>query len=100
MCARLDRFHAQVPVGAFISGTARGIDQIGERWAERRGLAVERYPADWKRLGKEAGMVRNQQMVDEATHVVAFWDGVSEGTEHAIGAARRVGKLVEPVEWL
>jgi hypothetical protein len=63
-----------------ISGTARGADQLGEKWAISRGVKLERYPADWDGLGKKAGIVRNHAMGDISTHAILFWDGVSRGT--------------------
>jgi hypothetical protein len=46
-------------------GCARGADSLCERYARSRGWTVRRFPADWNRLGKRAGVVRNQQMIDE-----------------------------------
>jgi hypothetical protein len=72
-----------------LSGTARGADQLGERWAEKRGIYVERYPADWTRFGKSAGYRRNEQMARNAAALIAFWDSRSPGTKHMIDIARR-----------
>ena len=30
-----------------ISGTARGADKLGERYAREKGYKIERYPANW-----------------------------------------------------
>jgi len=30
-------------------------------------------------------------MAENATHLLAFWDGVSKGTEHMINIAKRMG---------
>lgn len=37
-------------------GCARGADQLG---AARNGILVRRFPADWDRFGKAAGVYRN-----------------------------------------
>jgi len=71
-----------------ISGTARGADLIGERYARDRGFQVERFPADWNRLGKAAGYRRNEEMAGVANAVVVFWDGNSPGTQHMITIAK------------
>jgi len=71
-----------------VSGTARGVDQMGERYASERGLPCTRFPAEWRRYGKRAGYLRNEQMADYADTLVAFWDGKSPGTEHMINLAR------------
>lgn len=74
-----------------LSGCARGADQLGIEWAIKRGYNVERYPADWQKHGKSAGILRNVEMADNANALVAFWDGESRGTLHMIGIAKRKG---------
>ena len=63
-----------------LSGTARGADKLGEVFAQKYGLKVQPYPAEWDVYGKKAGMIRNQKMADNATHCILFWDGHSPGT--------------------
>lgn len=77
-----------------ISGTARGVDRMGESWAERCGIPVVRYPAAWERYGVSAGYQRNDLMASHAEALVALWDGKSRGTAHMIRAAERRGLRV------
>jgi hypothetical protein len=79
-----------------VSGGARGADALGEQYARARGYRLERYPADWERWGRAAGMMRNHQMVDEsgAQALLACWDGRSPGTRDAIDYARARGLAV------
>lgn len=77
-----------------LSGTARGVDRLGELWATARGLPIERFPADWQTLGKRAGFRRNEAMAAAALALVALWDGHSPGTRHMIETARRYGLRV------
>jgi len=79
-----------VPTCVF-SGTARGVDRLGERWASERGVLIRYFPADWDTLGKRAGYVRNAQMADNADALVALWDGDSRGTKHMIDLASAKG---------
>lgn len=72
-----------------ISGTARGADTLGERYAQERGYSIEQYPADWEHEGKAAGFIRNAQMASVADALIAFWDGQSRGTAHMIELARK-----------
>ena len=72
-----------------ISGTARGADRLGERYAAERGYRVERFPADWERDGIAAGPIRNSQMAAHADALVAFWDGHSRGTKDMIERAEK-----------
>lgn len=67
-----------------LSGNARGADQLGERYAQEKGYKLLLFPANWQLYGKRAGYIRNLQMVKQANALVAFWDGQSKGTKHAI----------------
>lgn len=82
-----------------VSGKARGADTLGEVYAKEKGLLVKEFPADWKRLGKKAGYIRNAQMADYADAVIAFWDGESRGTKHMIEIAREAGLNVKVVRY-
>lgn len=67
-----------------ISGGAKGTDTLAEKYAIENDLSFEVYPAEWEKLGKKAGMVRNIKMAESATHAAIFWDGKSPGTKHMI----------------
>lgn len=74
-----------------ISGGARGADRLGERIAEEYNLDLKIYPANWETYGKKAGYIRNQQMANNATHLLAAWDRQSRGTMHMINIAQNMG---------
>lgn len=80
-----------------VVGGARGVDRWAQTWAEDSGIPVDVYPAEWDRLGKVAGYVRNVEMIDGAQRVVCFWDGESPGTKHAIDIALAKRKPLEVV---
>lgn len=84
---------------AIVSGTAKGADQMGEHWAWAHGFEVMRFPAQWDVHGKRAGYIRNEQMLEAATHLIAFHDGVSRGTAHMIDIARKKGLKVVVVRF-
>lgn len=71
------------PEDEIVSGTARGADRLGEKYAEERGLKVSRFPADWNN-GKKAGFLRNEVMAKYCTGGVVFWDGESHGSKNMI----------------
>ena len=97
LCKTLDQHFGSQSDIAIVSGTARGADQLGERYAAERGLECHRYPADWKKYGRRAGYRRNELMAANADALVAFWDGESRGTEHMIEHARQLGMPVHVV---
>ena len=79
-----------------VSGTARGADMMGERYANEHNLKVERYPADWKLHGTSAGYIRNKQMAEAADALIAFRKAGAgnRGTDHMIRLAKEHGLLV------
>lgn len=77
-----------------VSGTAYGVDKLGERWALYHNTPLKRFPADWNKFGKRAGYLRNEQMADYADALIAIWDGKSKGTGHMIDIAKRKGLKV------
>lgn len=81
-----------------VSGNARGVDKTAQSAAKKRGLQVTVHPANWAKLGKKAGMLRNQTVVDNSEVIIAFWDGASPGTKDAIDKALAAGKEVWIVE--
>ena len=72
-----------------VSGGARGVDALGERWATENNIPIERYPANWFAHGKVAEPIRNAQMADNADSLIAFWDGKSKGTKNMLDLARK-----------
>ena len=81
-----------------VSGTAKGADALGEKYARERGYVVERFPADWQQYGKAAGPIRNRQMADNADALIAFWDGHSIGTKDMITKAQKKGIAVRVID--
>ena len=80
-----------------ISGNARGVDSLGERYARENNLPLEVYPADWDKYGKSAGMIRNRQMADVADGLIAFPSFSSIGTKGMINEAKKRGLSIRIV---
>lgn len=75
--------HGDCPTGADAMA-----DQIWREW----GLPVQTFPADWKKHGRAAGPIRNQEMVNTGPDVcLAFPKGASRGTRGCIRMARKAG---------
>jgi YspA, cpYpsA-related SLOG family len=77
-----------------ICGGAPGVDYLGLRWAREHDVPVTLINADWARIGKVAGMLRNREMAKLAEGLIAVWDGKSPGTHHMIKEARRHGLTI------
>jgi predicted Rossmann-fold nucleotide-binding protein len=92
--ASLDSLHAEHGFTMLIAGGARGADTLAVEWARDRGIRTEVYMADWKRLGRAAGPVRNKRMLTEGKPnlVVAFPGG--SGTANMVAQARAAGLRV------
>lgn len=72
-----------------VCGAANGVDSLGERYAKENGIKLSYFYADWKGLGKLAGIKRNEQMGNYGEALIAVWDGKSPGTKHMINFAKK-----------
>lgn len=77
-----------------VSGTARGVDQSGEIWAERNSIPVIKFPADWDLYQNAAGPIRNEKMGDYADAGIILWDMKSTGAKHMYGYLQKIKKPV------
>lgn len=91
----LDRIHGETPIEFIIQGEADGADALARDWAVSRKVALIGCHADWKKHGRAAGPMRNQDMLDrwEPDVVIAFPGGA--GTADMVRRARRAGVPVE-----
>jgi hypothetical protein len=83
-----------------VSGCARGGDRVGEMWAERHGIPIKRFPADWNTYGRAAGPRRNNEMADyvfPGGALIAIYDGKSPGTRNMIANMRQRGLDVHTI---
>lgn len=96
--AALDELHERHDFNRIITGAAPGADTFADAWARSRGLKVERYFADWYNLGKAAGPLRNQRMLDaeKPQMVIAFPGGT--GTADMVRRAEAAGVPIHRVE--
>lgn len=89
----LDKFDIHM----IVSGGARGADKLAERYACERNKPLLVIHPEWKRFGRRAGFIRNEAIILRSTHVIAFWDGKSRGTEHSIHLANEYGKPLKVI---
>jgi hypothetical protein len=71
-----------------VSGGARGVDTLGERWAKLNRIPVRRFLAEWEKFGRSAGPRRNEQMAYYGDALILIWDGKSAGSRNMLNIAR------------
>lgn len=74
-----------------VSGGCRGVDLIAEGFARERGLECIIYEAEWDRLGRSAGFVRNKKIVETADRMIALQVENSSGTSLTIKLGKEKG---------
>ena len=94
----LDAIHSAhsegIEITEVVEGGAQGVDRMARGWAILTGRTLKTFNADWKRYGKKAGPLRNQEMADYAQALIAIWDGKSRGTADMIKRAESSGLKV------
>jgi hypothetical protein len=70
-----------------VHGNARGADALAKARAMVEGISTEAHPADWKKYGRAAGVIRNQEMLDTGVDLVIAFPG-GRGTDDMIKRAR------------
>lgn len=83
-----------------VSGTTRGADRLGERFAKDKGCHIKYFPADWDKHGKSAGYIRNSEMAKYADACVVFMkkEG-TKGSQHMIDLAEKEGLRCKVVKF-
>jgi len=77
-----------------VSGTARGVDQLGERYGMDECIPIKKFKPDWSKYKKTAGFIRNEKMVNYVYPygaLVLIWDGQSAGSAHTLKYAKKKG---------
>lgn len=91
----LDSIHQEHNIECLIQGKANGADWLARAWAISRNVPFKDYPANWKKYGKAAGLIRNTLMLDDNPAidcVVAFAGGA--GTANMMEQANSRNILV------
>ncbi len=79
-------------VTEIVSGGAVGVDTVAKEYAATAGIPFKLFPANWKRWGKTAGLIRNEEMAEYVDGGIVFWDGESTGTQHMISMLKKHDK--------
>ena len=84
------------PDKTLVHGVAKGADSLAAEMWTTWGCPTEAHPADWKRYGKGAGPIRNQEMLDSGIDLVIAFPG-GRGTADMVRRARKAGIEVREV---
>lgn len=76
-----------IPNFSIVSGGAKGADQLAEKYAKENNIPIKVILPDWATHGREAGFRRNYEIINNATHLIAFQVDNSKGTQHSIDIA-------------
>lgn len=88
----LEKVHAEYPDATLVQGDAPKGDRTAAGIWKSLGGEVEAWPADWKKFGRRAGMVRNALMVESGpVLVLSFIRGSSAGATHCTDLAEGAG---------
>lgn len=89
-------FSPYLPEGTdeIVSGGAVGVDTCAKIYASKHGIKLTEFLPDYDSFGKSAPHIRNDQIIDYADCVVAFWDKSSRGTKSVIDKCRQRGKKI------
>jgi hypothetical protein len=93
----LDKFNLLIKnkgyeINQIISGTCKGADLLGERYAKENNIDIVRFPAKWNTYGKKAGYLRNLEMGEYGDILIAFPVGESKGTYNMIDIMKKLNK--------
>ena len=90
LCSVIEK--SGIEITEVVSGGARGVDTMGEKWAEENNIPVIRFPAEWDKHGKSAGFIRNSEMAKFADALIAIQINNSRGTAHMVEQMRKRNK--------
>lgn len=71
-----------------VSGTAKGVDAKGEVFAKVNNIPIKRFPANWNKYGRSAGVIRNKEMAHYADALLLIWNGHSNGSKNMMKMAK------------
>ena len=75
-----------------VSGGARGVDTCAKNYAVRNNIKLTEFLPEYDKYGKIAPLLRNNEIIEYADMVLAFWDGKSRGTYYVINKCKELNK--------
>ena len=90
----IDKHGLQDKTTEVVSGACRGVDLLGEIWANHNNKQLIRFRPDWDKFNKAAGPIRNRTMAEYADALLLIWDGKSKGSANM---KKNMEKLNKPI---
>lgn len=75
-----------------VSGGARGVDTIAEKFAKENNIRTIIFVPDWKKYGSNAAFIRNADIIQKCEKCIIIWDGESEVTKNDITLCNEMNK--------
>lgn len=75
-----------------VCGMARGVDELGYRWAREHDIPIKEFPADWNRYGKAAGPIRNKEMAEYSDAAIVLMYPDSRGSANMVLCMHELNK--------
>lgn len=89
-------------IAGLVAGGAQGADTLAENYGLARGIPVKVYRAQWTKHGRAAGLIRNQQELDDGRPDICVACPGGRGTADMVRRAKLAGLTVlyvEPELW-
>ena len=90
----LNKFITQMP-DKIITGDAYGVDRSARIFAIEHNIELKIFKPDYFKFRKSAPIIRNINIVNSCDKLIAFWDGKSYGTMHAVKIANKKNKQIK-----
>ena len=81
-----------------VSGGAKGVDTMAEKYAKEHNIPTQIFYPDWEKYKKGAGLIRNTDIINASTHVLALPNIKSVGTLDSINKAKIMKKNLKVVD--
>ena len=109
----VNELRKQYKIVLIISGEAPGADTFAKNYADDYKIKYKGFPAEWddmeepcvrkvnskgKAYNASAGFKRNTTIVNECTHLLAFWVKKSPGTRDSVLKAKQLKKVVKVID--
>lgn len=79
-----------------LNGGNKGVDELSRQYAKDNHIDCQTFYANWNEYGNKAGYIKDDEMVNNGSILIAFYDGSRE-TKNIIEVATKKGLEVHIV---